>query len=455
MADRFAAPHGLRDRHVQRVAAIFVLARIPAAAIWLSIVLDVSTASGSYTRAGAAVAAYGIGVALIAPVAGRLADRFGARPVLLLGVVVQLPALLLLSALAASAGPALLLPALLAGAAQPPLVPCMRAAWRTLVPDGDARRPCLAFDAVLGETVDLASPLIAVALNIAAGDRGSLPIVAVAAAVALIAFAAVVPSTPRQAGTPPVGTVLGRPVLAVLGVILVLTAGLGAVEIAVIAVADAAGERSAAGTLLAVFAGASIVGGVLHARRRSRVAPTVELGLLLVPLSLGLLAAAATADDLWLTGAMLALAGLAVAPLVTVLLGMVELVARPGAETVTFTFATTANFLGVAAGSALAGIAVDATRPGALMAAGTRGLLVAAVFCVLSLVLVIGVRRVLPRELPVADPHVDGLVRELEVLWESTRRAGVRNDRLRGELARLGQGRPLAVVREGVEDPSV
>lgn len=441
---------GLRDPRVLRVAALYVLARIPAAAVWLSVVLDVSEASGSYGRAGGAVAAYGIGVAVVAPLVGRLADRHGARRVLLACTAVQFPALLLLSATADSAGLTLLVPALLAGAAQPPLVPCMRAAWKVLVPDPDERRPCLAFDAVLGEVVDLGAPLIAVAVNLAAGGPGSLPVVAVSAAVAMTAFAVVVPATPRQLVHEPVVLAVTRPVLAVLGLILVITSALGAVEVGAIAVADAAGQRKVAGVLLAVFAATSILGGVLNARRRSTVRPATELVLLQAVLAAGLAVAAVASDDLWVTGAFLALAGLAVAPLVTVLLGLVEAVARPGAETLTFTFATTANFLGVAAGSTLAGLAVDRSR-GEVLDAGTSGLLVGAALAALSLVALAVVARRLPGgpvqlRSPLAAqederPTTEELVAELELLWSQTRELGARNDELARTLADVRSSR--------------
>lgn len=440
---------GLRDPRVLRVALLYVLARIPAAAIWLSVVLDVSAASGSYGRAGGAVAAYGIGVAAIAPLVGRMADRHGARCVLLTCTAVQFPALLLLSATADSAGLTLLVPALLAGAAQPPLVPCMRAAWKVLVPDPEDRRPCLAFDAVLGEVVDLGAPLIAVAVNLAAGGPGSLPVVAVAAAVAMCAFTVVVPATPPQRVHEPVVLAITKPVLAVLGLILIITSALGAVEVGAIAVADAAGQRKAAGALLAVFAAASILGGVLNARRSSTVRPTGELVALQALLCGGLAVAAVASDDLWVTGAFLALAGLAVAPLVTVLLGLVEAVARLGAETLTFTFATTANFLGVAAGSTLAGLAVDRSV-GEVLDEGTSGLLVGAALAGLSLGVLALVRRSLPTgpvvlrsPLDVADdePSNEELVDELEALWRQTRELGARNDELARTLAGVRSSR--------------
>lgn len=444
---------GLRSPQVQRVAALFALARIPAAAIWLSILLDVSAASGSYGRAGGAVAAYGIGVALLAPFVGRAADRLGPRLVLLSCAAVQLPALLLLAALSDTAGLTLLVPAALAGAAQPPLTPCMRASWKVLVPDGSERKKCLAFDAVLGEVIDLASPLIAVALNIAAGDSGSLPYVAVAAALTIIGFALAVPRGARPVvAAEQRSRAVTRPVMAVLVVIFGLTCALGAVEVGAVAAADAAGHRGWAAMLLAVFALTSIVGGVLHARRPSSSRATTELSLLLLLLALGLTGAALAAQNVFVAGALLGLAGLAVAPLVTVLLGLVETVAKPGCETLTFTLATTANFIGVAAGSALAGLAVDLPADRVGLLAG-RGLLTGALLALVSLALVWAVSGYVPSTVsdPVTAAHdpvpgqVEALLAELEELWRQTAEVGRRND----ELARQLAERPRLLSRTG------
>ncbi len=367
---------GLHDVAVLRVVVVYVLARVPAAGVWLSIVLDVSTASGSYAAAGSAVGAYSVGVATCAPLVGRLADRVGARRVLLVCAALQLPALALLAGAAHAAGLGLLAPALLAGAVQPPLVPCMRASWAFLVPDERQRASCFTFDSVLGEVVDLAAPLLAVALNVARGERGSLVLVAVAVAVSVAAFTAVLPSAPRRAAPPRVRGRL-RPVLPVLAVVLLVTAVLGAAEVGCVALADATGDRRAAGLLLATFTVGSIAGGVAWARRPLRSAPGLQLLLLLLPLGYGLLGAVLVPASVPLLVPLLVVAGLAVAPLVAVLLGLLQELAVRGSETETFTWGTTANYVGVALGSALAGLAGDGVGSVAGLGPGHAGLLVA------------------------------------------------------------------------------
>ncbi len=452
------------------MVVLYVLARVPAAAVWLSIVLDVSAASGSYARAGGAVAAYGVGVALVSPSMGRAADRFGPRPVLLGCAAVQLPALLLLASVAASDGLTLLLPALVAGAVQPPLVPCMRAGWAVLVPDERSRQTCFSFDAVLGEVVDLGAPIIAVALSVARAETGGLRVVgiAVAATTALFAVAApVAPRSPRAA--PEVGRdgprVLTRPVLAVLLVIALLTAGLGAVEVAVIAYADATGNRTSAGVLLSLFALGSIAGGLAYGRAGWKGVHSRQLLLLLAPLGAGLAATAVAPQSLWIAGPLLAVAGVSVAPLVAVLLGLLQAAAREGAVTETFTYATTANFLGVAGGSVLAGTANDAGAELAWLSTAAAGMFLAAVLVVLTAVAVVLVQSHLPAttydrdvpedltaEAPAGGPSDDdqnrvaALVAELEQTWTELRETGRHNDLLVREIAELRSTRRAALA---------
>ncbi len=387
----------LRPR-VLRVVVLYVLARVPAAAVWLSVVLDVSRASGSYARAGLAVGAYGLGVAVCAPAVGRLADRRGARRVLLATAALQLPALLLLSASGRTAG-VLLLAAFAAGAVQPPLVPCMRAGWAALVPDDDEREACFAFDSVLGEVVDLAAPLLAVALDVVSAGGGSLHVVAVAVAVTTVAYALVAPTCPRTAAAPTRRLDAVRGAGPVLLLVLLLTAALGAVEVAAVALADGLGERSAAGLLLGAFTGGGVVGGVLQARRGSGAPPARRLLVLLLVLGGGLSGAALVPERLVLLVPLLALAGTSVAPLVTVLLSCLQRLALPGRETETFTWATTANFVGVSGGSALAGAGSDAGAT-----AGGSGGAMALLFAVgLAVVTALAVAVVAPR-LPRQQP---------------------------------------------------
>lgn len=437
---------------VRRTAALYALARFPVAAVWLSIVLDVSAASGSYAQAGLGVAFYGGGVALFAPLVGRVADRVGGRRVLLVCAAVQLPALTVLASLADDGGAALLLAAVVSGAVQPPLVPCMRASWSALVPDPVARKKCLSFDAVLGEAVDLVAPLLAVALHVLPSSTRSLPVVALASSGAIAVFALTTPlRAPSAQRAPRLGRVPARNV-AVLLVIGVMTASLGAVEIGAVAVADSSGDRSAAGVLLAVFAATSIVGGLVHARRPPSRRPAVELAVLLLPLAVCLLAAAAVTSALPLVLVLVGVAGVVVAPLVSVLLGLVEATARAGSETSAFTWATSSNFVGVSLGSVVAGSVVDRAQASPTADAGAAALLTAGLFALLAMaVLPLLARTSVSGSRPPGSwpwPDADELAQrralldELDDLLAQARAVEADNDRLSRALVELRTARP-------------
>src|SRR6266545_516136 len=76
------------------VALPAYLGRLTPSITSLALVLVVKRQTGSFAVAGAATAAYYLAVAVMAPVAGRLMDRVGARPVLLASGVLYPAALL-------------------------------------------------------------------------------------------------------------------------------------------------------------------------------------------------------------------------------------------------------------------------------------------------------------------------------------------------------------------------
>ena len=75
---------------VRALLLVGVLARIPATAVGITVTLHVATTLGrSWTQAGLVTAAYTIGVAVGAPLLGRLIDRRGLRTVMVLTTTVS------------------------------------------------------------------------------------------------------------------------------------------------------------------------------------------------------------------------------------------------------------------------------------------------------------------------------------------------------------------------------
>ena len=119
-----------------------------------------------YAAAGVVAAAYGLALAVGAPIAGRLVDRRGAHRILLrrafaypslLGVVVVLA---VVDAPIAAIGAA----AAAAGAAIPPIAPTVRTVWPRLVPD-DLRGAAYGLEASAQELFFVVGPMIAALLS--------------------------------------------------------------------------------------------------------------------------------------------------------------------------------------------------------------------------------------------------------------------------------------------------
>src|SRR5262245_31648233 len=73
----------LQLREVREVFAASLIGRLPIGVTGLAILLFVQTTLGSFAQAGAAAGFYLAGLSLVAPILGRLIDRFGPRGVLL------------------------------------------------------------------------------------------------------------------------------------------------------------------------------------------------------------------------------------------------------------------------------------------------------------------------------------------------------------------------------------
>jgi predicted MFS family arabinose efflux permease len=182
--------------------------------------------------------------------------------------------------------------------------------------------------------------------------------------VATAAFAAQPASRVRRP-RPPVGPrppgALATPAIRTLTVLL-LGVGLllGADEVAVTATAKAIeGSTAAAAPLLALWGAGSFTGGLVLARfggARSAGA----LALLLFALTLGHLALVPAAGAIATLGAVLFVAGAAIAPTEATVSAMVEEAAPAATITQAFAWLAAAMEVGGAAGAAVAGVVVDA-----------------------------------------------------------------------------------------------
>ena len=178
-----------RPAGLTRVLVLSLVARIPIGALSLLVILAVRHAGHGYALAGVASGACALGMAVSAPVLGRLMDRFGQRVVLLACALATAVTFVGYAALPHSA-PAWLFPAvaLLCGIAQPPVSACARVIWRRLL-DADSFRSLLAFDASLQEIAFMLGPLLLVTLATQIGVQSALAATGLGWAAVTAAFA--------------------------------------------------------------------------------------------------------------------------------------------------------------------------------------------------------------------------------------------------------------------------
>jgi predicted MFS family arabinose efflux permease len=346
----------------RRVVAASLSARLAIGAFGLPLLLTVQRTTGSFAAAGLASGAFALGVAIFAPVRGRLVDRLAAAQALpAMGV---LSAVCLVAVAAMADGGAALWPlvtlAFGAGATTPPLVASMRLEWQRVLGAGDARlAQAYAFEAGAQTAMFIVGPLLAGAGIATIGPRLTLVCTSTTLVAGTLAFASVA-RAPSEAGSARSSSPIRRPgVLTLVLATALADVGLGGVDVGVPAFVTDRGRAQLAGVLLAVFAASAVAGALLFGTRQWRAAPGAQL-ILLGLLSCALTAALALPTALLPLSLVLAVAGAPSAAQWAASSLALDAASggRAGAEA--FTWMSTANSVGIALGTAGAGAAVQA-----------------------------------------------------------------------------------------------
>ena len=380
----------LRLPHARPLLLASLVGRLANATGPLSVVLFVQEQTGSLAQAGAASAAIGLASGLLAPVRGRLVDRYGQRRCLLpmgLGFAAALAGMVA----AAGPGPAAVATtialAAAAGAVAPPLGASMRALWVSLAGQGPRLQTAYALDAVLDELLFVLGPLLAGGLATLYRPAAGVLATAGLALVGTLGFVAS-PVSRAQAGRPAAdggragwAGAMAAPGLRTL--VLSLTgvgAAIGIWEIGLVGAAREAGSPEAASIPLAAWAAASGVGGLWYGSRTwRRPAGQRYLALLALLVLAGAIMAAAGSPVAM--GAVVVLVGAVLAPLESSAYLLAAELAPAGTLTESGTWLNTAINVTAAAGLAVAGALVDRAGVPATLAVAcactAAGLLVA------------------------------------------------------------------------------
>lgn len=366
---------------VIRVIISQLLARLPFGMLSIILLLHIQTRFGDYTSAGIVLAAESVGQAVAGPLTSRLMGRWGMRPVLTATSVVC-AALLAVIGVAHLPLAVIAVLAALMGIATPPVTPAVRTLYPKLVP-GNQLSALFSLDAAAQEVIWVIGPVVAVFVSAQFGTAVGL---CFASAIMLLGGVWFVLSPavgkvriPKSRSN--LGAVLLRPTVVISTVVgFFFVAAFAAIEAGIVAAFRHAGEGGhnsiESGIVLGVFSIGSLVGGLVIGHRPMR--PWSLLLRILVVLA-GT-AACLVSLNIWWLSLVLFIGGLGTAPAFAAISAIVSSTVKFSEAAEAFGWVGTGQLVGVAVGSAVAGVAIDAAGPeGAVLV--SAGLLLAAAIC--------------------------------------------------------------------------
>ncbi len=343
------------------------LARVGGAMFGVAVIVMVSERRGSFGLAGA-VSSVGLAVlAVSGPVLGRLIDQYGqrrvARPFVGVAAVAGLG-----TALASWGGAPVWTLFVLYGlsAALPEPGPMSRARWAHIFRDEpDRLHTAMSFEQVADEASFVVGPVLAVLLSTLWFPEAGLVLAEVLFTVGALTFLAarateppVVPHADR-----PTGLAVRRPGLLVVATALVMTGVIfGANEVVAVAFAEADGNASLSSVVLGGFAVGSTLSGLWFGARTFR--STLTRRLLVAAVAMFVLEVPALlVASTWQLAVVMVVAGSATAPMLITSLSMAQRLVPAALVTEGMAVAVTGILIGISAGSAVGGWAVEALGP--------------------------------------------------------------------------------------------
>ncbi len=350
----------LRQPGSVRLLAFTFVARLPLGTLTLALLLHVRDLTGSFAVAGSASGAYLLAMGLAAPFLGRLVDRRGPRlPLLVTGIIGPLVLLGVLFARQLAWSPsAIVAIAAVAGAFAPPITVLTRTAIRYRFERDDERRIAYALDSVLVEMCFTLGPLLVAALLVVANPFAAFAAAWVFAALAAPLFAwstalrvfHIEPDAHRHLLGP-----LTQPQLLVIYLVSFLIAyTFGLMEVGYPAFGVSFGIAALGAVLIAVNSAGSALGGLAYGGMQMAMPPERMLPRVLALMVLPLGAHALTGSP-WVLATLAFLAGLLIAPALTVVMLLVSTRAPPRYATEAFTWSSTCIVGGVGLGAASGG----------------------------------------------------------------------------------------------------
>ncbi len=381
-----------------------VLGRLPMSMMGIGIVLLVESATGSYATAGVVAGVFNLTQAFAAPLLARAVDRFGQSRVMLPAIGVHLAALALLLVTAEADAPraTVIGAAAVAGASMGSLGSLTRARW-SFVLAGHEREAALlhtaySVESILDEVVYLTGPILVSVLA-----TRLAPVYGLVAAALAVGVGGTVLLVQRRTEPPATGVrqpsgagLLRAPGLIVLLLGMLCAGGVfGSVEVLAVAFADEQHQLGSAGWVLACFAFGSLLAGLVYGAVQWTAGPGRRFLVAVLLLAVGVTPLLLVAG-LPQLAVIIFVAGFTISPMIISGMGLVQELMAGSRLTEGLTLVGSAVGIGVSAGAAAAGAAVDAVGAESAFAvtvgAGACG----------AVIVLLGARLLQPRAVP--DP---------------------------------------------------
>lgn len=380
----------LERAELRRTIVASVIGRLPIGILGLAILLATQEATGSFGRAGAVSACYLAGLALMAPVLGRLIDKAGPARVLLASAAAfpaALVGLVLTLRLGAPAWATFALAALV-GASFPPITVTLRTFLRQRLADEALLATAYSLESVLIETIFIVGPML-VAFFVAYLDAGMAVLFAAACGLVGVLLFLRSPALKHwrleQRHTPSLaGPLSVHGFVPLLAVILAYSGAFGLLEIGVTAFAAEIGKPALAGLILGLMSVGSALGGLAYGSRSWHLPLPRQFALMLLLMGAGI-AVLGAIGNVVLFVVLGVIAGVVMAPALIIQSMLVAKTAPAQYAAEAFTWSSSCLLTGVGLGLAAGGFLLERTSSAAVFGAGGAVSLGAAALAIASL----------------------------------------------------------------------
>lgn len=380
----------LEPRELRQMFVVSTVGRLPIGITGLAILLLVQSASGSFALGGAATGCYVAGLAAVAPLLGRLIDRYGPRRVLIACGALFPAALCAVVWSVSRSMPTgiLLMLSAAAGASFPPITVCMRTLLKRRLAEDTLLSTAYSLESVLIEMIFILGPMLVAFLVAVASPDIAVLAAAAFGCVGTALFLRLPPLRAWRIETPAARHLLGALAepgfVPLVGVILCYSIAFGLTEIGLTAYATETGRPALAGVLLGLMSAGSAAGGLAYGSRGWHFPLARQFALMLALMSGGLSLLALPwgpfAFALWST-----LAGIVMAPALIIQSMLVAKTSRPEYSTEAFTWSASALLTGVGIGMTAGGALLEVFRSAAPLAAAAGAAFLGALLARLTL----------------------------------------------------------------------